>query len=130
MVLKKIVPASLDFVSLCVPWVLSRFVYGKGLFSICSSTRPNFFLSIIIVIIIIIIVVVVVVVVIVVVVVVIIVVTRASSLKLNLISLITIFIRINIDIITSSIDLGTIIFTTSVRLLRPFASKTTWFGFQ
>ena len=127
MVLKKIVPASLDFVSLCVPWVLSRFVYGKGLFSICSSTRPNFFLSIIIVIIIIIIVVIVVVVfvVIVVVVVVIIVVTRASSLKLNLISLITIFIRINIDIIRSSIDLGTIIFTTSVRLLRPFASKTT-----
>ena len=43
MVFYKIVPASLDFVSLCVPWVFSRFVYEKGLFSVCSSTRPNFF---------------------------------------------------------------------------------------
>ena len=45
MVFNKIVPASLDFVSLCVPWVLSRFVYGKGLFSVCSATRPNFFVN-------------------------------------------------------------------------------------
>lgn len=38
-------PTSLDFVSLCMSWVLSRFVYGKGLFSVYSSTRPNFFIN-------------------------------------------------------------------------------------
>ena len=28
-----------------MPWILSRFVYGNGLFSVYSSTRPNCFIN-------------------------------------------------------------------------------------
>ena len=125
--IKSSLQVSTSFPCVCLGCFLDLYT-RKAYFQFVPRLDLIFFLSIIIVIIIIIIIIIIIVVVavvVVVVVVVIMVVTQTSSLKLNLISLITIIIRINIDIIRSSIDLGKITFSSSLRLLRPFASKTT-----